>query len=851
MPATAQIKIDGILGSNFDFVIDTTATLTNNDDTGVTTWKWEKFQGSGPSDGITNPTSATATIHPRSETSYTIRLTVNESLVDEAIDTVVLSVRRLKTRQRTPGPGETLQASTVVGWATTVEENLIALDDAAVTADAQIGVAGENLTAQGVVRISDASTIKPGLPGEEQVPTFVKALATTEAGILGTMYIVDRTPDGDVSPESGDLFLARRCGLVLNIPGGPVDGASIYVANDGTLSPVAGTAARRVGVVTRSGGGTYDMWFDGTDDRFGNNRSLSVGDRLFFFGDGMYRLSFGALRFYTNDQPRWQVTDSTGRWDPELDDAYDIGHIEDVGPRRVRNVALSRSVLLKGGDTTDFDPSEIYDDGAAKLVIKAAGTTALTSTTTLINALLNMRIDGDLVLNNASVPAMRNSAGVFTLEVAGSKFLRFGASTGLQSDFLVKAPYYYFTGGNFYLQKMTDEDVLQFVDVGSNPTLEIGGKLSTNILKGLVYKPDAYLALAADTAQPDFTIDLARDVQFTAGGGAFPTQAAISIKAPTYKATASETMPDAYGVLLDDAPVVGTNMAITRRWACGFAPDKEVLGAIGRIKFGGYGTADQLMIGHYDCGVANYALRQTATFDSIVNAATNVYLAIGDTGVAYIGGGSPGHFSPTTDGSGATLGFSSQKWHSLWLGNNTPTGAGQIGMNTSNGRPRAYIDGASHELAHVDEIEATLKALKPSDESVTSSTLQDDDDLSVTLAASSSYAFEFLIFGTLVGATEGIKFAVGGTAGVSALKAQIELWDDTTGLLVKSGRVTAFDSTIGSTILAADNIFGRIHGTITTTGSGGTFKLRWAQNADGGDNTTVQAGSLLEVRKLT
>lgn len=34
----------------------------------------------------------------------------------------------------------------------------------------------------------------------------------------------------------------------------------------------------------------------------------------------------------------------------------------------------------------------------------------------------------------------------------------------------------------------------------------------------------------------------------------------------------------------------------------------------------------------------------------------------------------------------------------------TPTTAGQMGMNATSGRPRCFINGASHELAHIDEI---------------------------------------------------------------------------------------------------------------------------------------------------
>lgn len=263
MPATALIKINGVIGDNEDFAINTLATFTNNDDTGVSTWKWEKFQGSGPADNLTGSTSPTATLTPRSETSFAIKLTVNEGLGDESIDIVVLRIRRLKTRHAVPAPGETTQVSSERGWASVAEPIINAQDDGIGDQGPQFGVAGENLAQLNVVRPAGTSTIKAGLPGEEKLPTFAKTPATSAALVKNTLYYVDRAPDGDTSPETGDIFTARREGLITGFSGSPVVNDPVYVSDAAGLSLTAGTNRRTVGYVVRSSAGSYDVWFDG------------------------------------------------------------------------------------------------------------------------------------------------------------------------------------------------------------------------------------------------------------------------------------------------------------------------------------------------------------------------------------------------------------------------------------------------------------------------------------------------------------------------------------------------------------------------------------------------------------
>ena len=142
-------------------------------------------------------------------------------------------------------------------------------------------------------------------------------------------------------------------------------------------------------------------------------------------------------------------------------------------------------------------------------------------------------------------------------------------------------------------------------------------------------------------------------------------------------------------------------------------------------------------------------------------------------------------------------------------------------------------------------------AYKTADESVdNSTTLQDDDHLTTTLAASAKYNFKLYLFTNNAGAAEGIKVALGGTVGVTQLKAQVTIFDDTTNLIAALARVTALGSSVAAGLGTGDN-FTTIEGSIETSTSG-TFLLQWAQNVSGGGvtATTVQRSSYMVVERI-
>lgn len=147
------------------------------------------------------------------------------------------------------------------------------------------------------------------------------------------------------------------------------------------------------------------------------------------------------------------------------------------------------------------------------------------------------------------------------------------------------------------------------------------------------------------------------------------------------------------------------------------------------------------------------------------------------------------------------------------------------------------------------EVRLGLDAYKTADEDVLDSTTpQNDNQLTESLLASSTYKFEIEGFYTTASANAGIKVELSGTVGVTSLKANVHLYDDANDNFDVVARVTALDSPAG-TDETGDNHF-TITGTIETS-TAGTFLLQWAQNtADAVNATTVQRNSSMILTRL-
>lgn len=173
-----------------------------------------------------------------------------------------------------------------------------------------------------------------------------------------------------------------------------------------------------------------------------------------------------------------------------------------------------------------------------------------------------------------------------------------------------------------------------------------------------------------------------------------------------------------------------------------------------------------------------------------------------------------------------------------------------IYADTSEAKLKKCQNGTVSDLASTAVVEGVVR--KASDETVNnSSSLQNDDELFIPLDANSTYIFDGLItytsgttadfqmdFTAPAGAT-GRRWLINGASTITACS--------TTAMNFNGGAIDASATGIGATGGTCDV---PIKGTVTTTGTSGTFQVQWAQNTADASDTTVKAGSYLYWRKL-
>jgi hypothetical protein len=137
---------------------------------------------------------------------------------------------------------------------------------------------------------------------------------------------------------------------------------------------------------------------------------------------------------------------------------------------------------------------------------------------------------------------------------------------------------------------------------------------------------------------------------------------------------------------------------------------------------------------------------------------------------------------------------------------------------------------------------------KTADETVTSSTaFQDDDVLLQAILASQVWLCRWVLFCS-VNATPGIKFAVTVPASATLLAiGQIQSPASTT-VIASSATQTAS----GSSIIASTSavFFAEIMAYVLNSTNAGNITLQWAQNVSNAASTTVLAGSTLTATRI-
>ncbi|MBI4160711.1 MAG: LamG domain-containing protein [Candidatus Yanofskybacteria bacterium] len=138
-----------------------------------------------------------------------------------------------------------------------------------------------------------------------------------------------------------------------------------------------------------------------------------------------------------------------------------------------------------------------------------------------------------------------------------------------------------------------------------------------------------------------------------------------------------------------------------------------------------------------------------------------------------------------------------------------------------------------------------LKARKSSDESVTSSTtLQNDDELKLTLAANKTYTIDAVIFATSASSNPDFKIAFTVPSGATMTLGYIAASPSN---LLTQGELLSSSGTASQVIPLRANASAvvLVKGTVVIASTGGDLTLQWAQFTSNATATVVKAGSYI------
>jgi hypothetical protein len=126
-----------------------------------------------------------------------------------------------------------------------------------------------------------------------------------------------------------------------------------------------------------------------------------------------------------------------------------------------------------------------------------------------------------------------------------------------------------------------------------------------------------------------------------------------------------------------------------------------------------------------------------------------------------------------------------------------------------------------------------------------STTIQSATGLDFTLAAGTTYTFEYFILFQSAATNTGIRLAVDGPASPSIISysANIPVAADGTGGMYAGWGTTWDDTVNGTGVQTANTTYvARIHGVVQTNAAGGTLRPRFRTETNG-TNVTIKTGS--------
>lgn len=149
-------------------------------------------------------------------------------------------------------------------------------------------------------------------------------------------------------------------------------------------------------------------------------------------------------------------------------------------------------------------------------------------------------------------------------------------------------------------------------------------------------------------------------------------------------------------------------------------------------------------------------------------------------------------------------------------------------------------------------VNGVVRIVKTTDESlVSSTTLQDDNELRFAIGANETWQFQILGFWSSASTTPDIKVALNGPASPTTLRAHVQhYFAVASGPDSDGGLITSYGSAVSADVGTVPDTLFEIRGSVINGSTPGTFVLQWAQRASSATATVVKAGSYLVAHRV-
>lgn len=200
MPVVS-IRFDGLPSPNETYSIGDTVTLSNNDDTGVSSWFWSlQDKPSGSSADIAVATNASTTISPDLEGSYRVKLTVNGTVSGSGVARVLTAHVGLKALAH----NEVNEGDLTEGWAKPWRESYQSIDRRLGLADYRTVIySGSTVSGSRVLSVVGTGTLSNG-----DAAPLVRLMYTPSTNFIGSR-IMFLWESGTLSNGATARVLAR------------------------------------------------------------------------------------------------------------------------------------------------------------------------------------------------------------------------------------------------------------------------------------------------------------------------------------------------------------------------------------------------------------------------------------------------------------------------------------------------------------------------------------------------------------------------------------------------------------------------------------------------------------------